>query len=93
MNGMAAPNKIYLPNRYGYKVWLSHKEGNSWILNCEDNECSYIRVIGVPNIITAIDPPGGPFLSLGYKVADKIITKITWDSGYIISLEDDNKEN
>ena len=90
---MATSNEIHLPNRYGYKVWLSHKEDNSWILKCEDDECSYMRVIGTPDKIEAIDPPGGPFLSLGYKIAGKVVTKINWDSGYIINLEDDNKEN
>lgn len=85
--------KIFLPNRYGSKIWLEPKEDNKWLLNGEDNESSYMRVIGYPDKIEAIDPSGGPFISLGYQVGDKIVTKIEFDSGYILTLEDDNKKN
>ena len=53
----------------------------------------YMRIIGdaeVEDAINAVDPPGGPFLQVGSKVADKTIKEIRWnrdDDRFFLVLE------
>ncbi len=81
--------KITLPNRDGFNVYLEQISGNTWSLNCPDY---YRLVYNEDNSgIWAIDPPGGPFLSIGTKIQSKQITGIM--PGRIIILEDAETDN
>ena len=68
-------NKIKLYNRDGADLWLENTGEQAaeniaiWKLNVDSKHkycLEYIRVIGnYPNEIEAIDPSGGPMLSVG----------------------------
>jgi len=76
---------IILLARYGYKHYLKHIQNNMWSLECDPKSSGYFRIIGDPGDIQAIDPDGGPFLSIGDKVGDYHIKSIT--IGGLIELE------
>lgn len=77
---------IKLPNRYGLSVKLNYIGKNLWQLVLPEN--AIYRIIGEPNNIYAIDPSGGPFISIGYKIDGKIVTSIS--SNGILTLEDES---
>jgi hypothetical protein len=63
-------NEIPLFNRYRSKVFLEHKENNIYYLRGDEEA---LMAIGVtfydnPNNITAIDPSGGPYISVGSEI-------------------------
>ena len=70
--------KINLSNRYGYNFWLEHTSDDLWILKTTDeSNLKYMRQIyNEDNSIFAIDPSGGPFLSLGTEIDNYIIEEI-----------------
>lgn len=77
------PNKYILPNRYGANVWLQENlEGGYYTLESDTKYCKeYLRIVG-DDCIKAIDPPGGPFLSIGCSVSEGIvIDKIVIEKG------------
>lgn len=78
-----------LSNRDGFEVYLELISGNMWKLHSPD----YYRLIYNEDGtgIQAIDPPGGPFLSVGTKIQNRQITGIM--PGKIIILEDDKINN
>lgn len=87
--------QINLYNRYGENIYLEHIKDNDWLLKGQD--LSFMRVIFDGEGFTkihAIDPSGGPYLSVGSKVHNQIISDIV-DSkkGFIITLKDEVKEN
>lgn len=61
---------IKLHSRYGEKNWLEHYRDKTYILH---SETDHIRV-GYQDAdmqeIEFVDPPGGPFMSVGDKVAE-----------------------
>ena len=73
--------KIKLYNRDGADLWLERKELlvepniSSWELKCDKNHkycLEYMRIIGnYPYEIEAIDPSGGPMLSVGDEFENK----------------------
>lgn len=72
--------KIKLHNRDGAELWLEKisniKENLSlWELKVDDKHSyclEYMRVIGdYPNNIEAVDPSGGPFISLSDEFLNK----------------------
>ena len=68
--------KIKLHNRYHSDIWLEHIENDLWYINSKSEEdLSYMRIIYNEDnkSIYAIDPSGGPFLSVGAKIDDYII--------------------
>lgn len=77
-------NEIPLFNRYGSKVYLEHKEGNIYYLRGDEDALMAVGVIfnGSPNNITAIDPSGGPYISVGSKTTE----------GYIVESIESTKE-
>lgn len=87
-----------LYNRYNTDTYLENIEGNKWLLKTKDKEgFNYMRVgftDNSHNIIEFIDPPGGPFMSIGKNIDNKKITNIEHEhSGFVITLEDeDNKD-
>lgn len=93
--------KIKLYNRDGADMWLeklSDVEPNisRWQLKVDNKHkycLEYMRVIGdYPNNIQAVDPSGGPFISLGdeFKGKYKIINII---NSTIFDISERNKDN
>lgn len=66
--------RIDLPNRYGDEVYLEHVKEGIYKLVFEDD---YVRLgYEDDDTITFIDPPGGPFISVGGHVGDLYIERI-----------------
>ena len=88
-------NKIILPNRDGANLWLEKVKQiepniSEWKLNVDDKHkycLEYMRFIGnYPSEIQAIDPSGGPMLSIADELNDKYkIIKINSISSILIS--------
>ena len=79
-------DKIMLPNRDRARVFLENK-GDYWKLEGPSLYKKYLRVIGnFPDGIKAIDPPGGPFMSIGYTISGKKISKFEWEEGVGIKI-------
>lgn len=77
-------NRIPLFNRDGSKVFLEQKENNIYYLRGEEAALMAVGVTfdGNPNNITAIDPSGGPYISVGSEII----------KGYIIESIESTKE-
>ena len=71
-------------NRYGSKVFLEHKENNIYYLRGDEEALMAIGVTfdGNLNNIRAIDPSGGPYISVGSEII----------KGYIIESIESTKE-
>lgn len=93
--------KIKLYNRDGADMWLeklSDVEPNisRWQLKVDNKHkycLEYMRIIGdYPNNIQAVDPSGGPFISLGdeFEGKYKIINII---NSTIFDISERNKDN
>lgn len=70
-------NEIPLFNRYRSKVYLEHKEGNVYYLRGDEKA---LMAVGVtfndnPNDITAVDPSGGPYISVGLEIIKDYIVE------------------
>ena len=84
--------KIKLHNRYHSDIWLEHIGNDLWYINSKSEEdLNYMRIIYNEDnkSIYAIDPSGGPFLSVGTIVGfeEKYIIDEIFPSGYIIKLK------
>ena len=77
-------NEIPLFNRYRSKVFLEHKENNIYYLRGDEEALMAIGVTfdGNLNNIRAIDPSGGPYISVGSEII----------KGYIIESIESTKE-
>ena len=63
--------KIGLYNRDGQKIWLEQVKGEWWQLRFDQPTLmNYTRFILEEDneSIYAVDPPGGPFISIGFEV-------------------------
>ena len=83
---------IKLFNRYGAKFWLEHLDKDIWQLKYEDpRDLDYMRIIYEDDdckIVNAIDPPGGPFMCVGYNVNKKYQIAEIFKNGYIFKLKE-----
>ena len=64
--------KIILYNRDRANLWLEKEDSDIWKLKVDNTHkwvLEHIRVIGYPEI-EAIDPSGGPFISVGDVLSD-----------------------
>ena len=79
-----------ITNNKGEVNYLVNK-GDYWQLEGPELYTSYLRIIGYPDSIEAIDPPGGPFMSIGDTYSGKKIVKFEWEDGIgtKIYLEDE----
>lgn len=75
--------KIELKARYGLIHHLEHIAGDCWQLKCDPKSTGTYRCIWAPGEyatmaqkLKAIDPEGGPFMSVGDKIEDYTITDI-----------------
>lgn len=84
---------IKLNGRYGYVHTLTNIENNLWRFDCDPESTGTFRIIGfegeheIGNNVSAFDPEGGPFMSIGDKIEDYTIKSIT--SNGIFELEKD----
>jgi len=78
-------DKIKLPNRDGANLYLVNK-GDYWKIEGPKLYTSYLRIIGYPDNIKAIDPPGGPFMNTGSVYSGKRITKFEWEDGVGVKI-------
>ena len=58
-------NMIKLFNRYGDDIYLEQAQDGSNIYYLK-GDLSYMRIIGEPDNIDAIDPSGGPYMAVDY---------------------------
>jgi len=76
-------DRIELPARYGYKHCLKLIGNNLWVIEFDPKSTGTYRLIGfdgenqIRAHVYALDPEGGPFLTVGTKVGDKTIKSIT----------------
>lgn len=85
-------NKIKLDNRYSANIWLEHIDKDLWELKSQKPEdLQYMRIIFEDDnkSVYAVDPSGGPFLSIGTIVGfeEKYIVKEIFKNGFILRLE------
>ena len=81
---------IELQARYGYKHTLTHLKDNLWKFDPDPKSCGTFRIIGfdgqpIGSSVYAFDPEGGPFMSVGSTINNKIIKSIS--SNGIFELE------
>ena len=79
---------IHLPNRYNERVCLIQLSESNTQYRL-DVECPYLRIgENEDNTINFVDPSGGPFIYIGYKVSSKrVVSKIyRKDKDIIIEL-------
>lgn len=74
---------IILNARYGYIHKLKYLSDNNWIIDFDPNSSGTYRVIGfegeskIGNFVHALDPEGGPLLSVDSKINGYTIKSIT----------------
>ena len=82
---------IILSARYGLTHKLVYIGNNLWNLQIDPKSAGYFRILGfegeheIGNMVSAIDPEGGPFLQVGNKINGKTIKSITRNG--ILELE------
>lgn len=77
---------ILLPARYNLTHKLIYIGGNFWQLVFDKKSTGTYRIIGtIPSDIKAIDPEGGPMLSVGSTIDDYTIKSIKTNG--LIELE------
>ena len=75
--------EILLPARYGLTHKLKYLKDNLWEIEFDKNSTGTYRLIGfdgehgIGNFVHALDPEGGPFLTVGSKVSDYVIKSIS----------------
>lgn len=74
---MSKNKDIILPARYGYQHKLKYLSGNLWVLEPDSKSSGMYRIIGSPDDIHAIDPDGGPFISIDTNIEGKTVKSIT----------------
>ena len=82
------PSSITLPNRYGLDIFLEHLQNGIYLLKGDLNRLSVIGMNEETKNVVAVDPSGGPFISVGFVPKnDLIVTKINFDNNnYLIEL-------
>ena len=85
-------NIILLPARYNLTHKLKHIGNNLWKIEFDKNATGTYRIIGdYPNNIKALDPEGGPFLSVGSKINDYVIKSISSNGIFELIKENENE--
>lgn len=82
-------NIINLTSRYGDVTKLIPLNEYIYKLDFTDNPYSYRIVLNNDYSIKAVDPTGGPFISVGYVIDDKykVIDIQRSDNNILITLE------
>lgn len=82
-------------NRYRDQYWFEKVSPTTYLFVMEGNSMEYCRFGGKEgqegldtNELGMFDPSGGPYISLGTKIDDKSIVKITkTDKGFMLGVE------
>jgi hypothetical protein len=73
-------------------VFLEHKEGNIYYLRGDEDALMAVGVAfnGSPNNITAIDPSGGPYMSVGSEIIEGYVVEsiISTKEGFKIKFKE-----
>lgn len=94
-------DKIKLYNRYNEDNYLIKIDNGVYTLHLGNvNDGDHVR-IGLLEGHTwedheyrFVDPPGGPFISIGSEIAGKVVSRITGkEGGYKIYLKDKEDDN
>lgn len=91
-------NVILLSARYGLVHKLTLMGGNLWHLDIDKKSTGTYRLIGfegeheVGNFVYALDPEGGPFLSVGSKIEGYTIKSIS-SKGVFELVKNNENEN
>ena len=82
------PSSITLPNRYGLDIFLEYLQDEIYLLKGDLNFLSVIGMNEETKNVVAVDPSGGPFISVGFVPKNGlIVTKINFDNNnYLIEL-------
>ena len=82
------PSSITLPNRYGLDIFLEHLQDGIYLLKGDLNCLSVIGMNEETKNVVAVDPSGGPFISVGFVPKNGlIVTKISFgNNNYLIEL-------
>lgn len=89
---------IYLPARYGLKHMLKPLGNNLWQIEFDKKSTGTYRLIGfegehgVGNNVSALDPEGGPFLSVGSTINGYTIKSIM-SNGIFELIKNENENN
>jgi hypothetical protein len=86
-------------NLSGKKLRLLNREADLWLEQCEDgswefksNESyitEYIQVgLNEDDSIASVDPSGGPYITVGYKIGDYTVSEIRQDLHLILTLNE-----
>lgn len=81
-------NEIKLHNRDGVSTKLVLLHDNIYKLEQEGNRP--YQVTGTMDDIKAIDPSGGPYICIGCKIENYVVTEIKYNHGITIKLEENN---
>ena len=85
--------KIELKARYGYTHSLNHLKDNLWVFQPDPKSTGIYRIIGELGNIQALDPEGGPFLSVGDKIGNYTIKSITQNGIFELIKDNENENN
>ena len=82
------PSSITLPNRYGLDIFLEYLQDEIYLLKGDLNCLSVIGMNEETKNVVAVDPSGGPFITVGFVPKNGlIVTKINFDNNnYLIEL-------
>ena len=89
--------EILLSARYGLTHKLKYIGNNLWEIEFDKNSTGTYRLIGfdgehgIGSLVYALDPEGGPFLSVGSKVNDYIIKSILSNGIFELIKENENE--
>lgn len=82
-------NRIQLYNRDGANLWLEKIENSTWKLKVDEKHSyclNFIRIIfSNEDDIEAVDPSGGPFISVNDTFDNYRIDKILNETTFLIS--------
>lgn len=89
---------IKIPAGYGYVHTLEHIDGNLWQFKPDPKSGGGYRLIGfegehsVNHNVYALDPSGGPFMSIGCKIEGRTIKSIQ-SNGVFELIKEKEDEN
>lgn len=91
--------EILIPGRYHLVHKLKHIKDDLWQLEVDKNSGYSYRLIAfegeskVGNFVAALDPEGGPFLSVGDQINDYVIKSISNDGVFELIKNNKNEES
>ena len=81
---MELDNEIKLPNRDGIGTKFVKVKDNVYRLEQHDN--FPFSVTGTLDNVIAVDPPGGPYITVGYEINNYVVMDIKFNKGFEFTL-------